>query len=151
MHTHKNLPIPDLTLKNRGSEMIGKKSKNWPIIIGSADPISQLISSTLSFLFSSTVAFKSLSYACSSSAPPRPPPSGLMAGRETGSAGGERYNVQPPLLSPSQTHPTCLLLIGYGKGNINGKEWYQVLILVLKVSWCLKLLSEAFWFKTNVD
>ena len=35
MHKHKNLPIPDLTLKNRGSEMIGKKSKNRPIIIGS--------------------------------------------------------------------------------------------------------------------
>ena len=34
-HTQKNLPIPDLALKNRGSEMIGKKSKNWPIIIGS--------------------------------------------------------------------------------------------------------------------
>ena len=27
----KNLPIPDLTLKNRGSEMIGKKSKIRPI------------------------------------------------------------------------------------------------------------------------
>ena len=25
---NKNLPIPNLTLKNRGSEMIGKKSKN---------------------------------------------------------------------------------------------------------------------------
>ena len=32
VHTHtKNLPIPDVTLKNRGSEMIGKKSKNRPI------------------------------------------------------------------------------------------------------------------------
>ena len=31
VHTHKNLPIPDLTLKYRGSEMIGKKSKNRPI------------------------------------------------------------------------------------------------------------------------
>ena len=31
VHTQKNLPIPDLTLKNRGSEMIGKKSKNRPI------------------------------------------------------------------------------------------------------------------------
>ena len=30
-HTKKNLPIPDLTLKNRGSEMIRKKSKNRPI------------------------------------------------------------------------------------------------------------------------
>ena len=30
-HTKKNLPIPDVTLKNRGSEMIGKKSKNRPI------------------------------------------------------------------------------------------------------------------------
>ena len=34
-HTQKNLPISDLTLKNRASEMIGKKSKNRPIIIGS--------------------------------------------------------------------------------------------------------------------
>ena len=31
VHTQKNLHIPDLTLKNRGSEMIGKKSKNRPI------------------------------------------------------------------------------------------------------------------------
>ena len=31
VHTQKNIPIPDLTLKNRGSEMIGKKSKNRPI------------------------------------------------------------------------------------------------------------------------
>ena len=31
VHTKKNLPIPDLTLKNGGSEMIGKKSKNRPI------------------------------------------------------------------------------------------------------------------------
>ena len=30
-HTHKNLPIPVSHLKNRGSEMIGKKSKNRPI------------------------------------------------------------------------------------------------------------------------
>ena len=35
VHTQKKNPISDLTLKNRASEMIGKKSKNRPIIIGS--------------------------------------------------------------------------------------------------------------------
>ena len=31
VHTQKFLPIPDLTLQNRGLEMTGKKSKNRPI------------------------------------------------------------------------------------------------------------------------
>ena len=49
-HKKKNLPIPDLALKNRGSEMIGKKSKNWPIIIGSPIRSRSSIIETL-FLF----------------------------------------------------------------------------------------------------
>ena len=43
VHTKKNLPIPDLTLKNWGSEMIGKKSKNWPINRGRRSDLAALV------------------------------------------------------------------------------------------------------------
>ena len=51
VHTQKNLPIPDLTLTNRGSEMIGKKSKNRPINRDRRSDLAALICYFIFFLF----------------------------------------------------------------------------------------------------
>ena len=54
----KNLPIPDLTLKNRGSEMIGKQSKNRPINRDRRSDLAALLQSQgLAFLFLKLVTF----------------------------------------------------------------------------------------------
>ena len=48
VHTQKkNLPIPDVTLKNRGSEMIGIKSKNRPINWDRRSDLAALVGETL--------------------------------------------------------------------------------------------------------